>query len=174
MATELSLYSVHGPYRIPQQKVGNGREVAKPKLKDFWKKSGGADNARGCYLFCMTKGNSVVPWYVGKTAKHDFEGECFTSDKLVKYNHVLLKKPKSRPVLIFVRRPKKKGKTNEKQIGRIETWLIAQAKAVNPQLLNKKQIPRDTWAISGVIRSGPGKVSKAGTALRRAIDIPTA
>ncbi len=145
--------------------------VATDKLDDFWVKSAGSSAEHGCYVFCMSKGKSVVPWYVGKTAKRNFKGECFTADKLVKYNQVLLKKPKSRPVLFLLRRPTHKGKRNQKQIARLETWLIAQTKAVNPSLLNKQNIPRETWGISGIIRSAPGKPSAAAASLRRAVDI---
>jgi len=158
---------------MPQERLGGGRTVAINKLDDFWRRSGGSQTEHGCYVFCMTKGKSVVPWYVGKTAKRDFMGECFTTDKLNKYNRVLLKKPKSRPVLYFVRRPTHKGKRNQKQIARLETWLIAQGKSANRDLVNKQNIPRDTWGISGVIRGGPGKPSAAAASFRRALDIAT-
>lgn len=54
-----------GPVTVPRQRVGNGRMVATDKLDDFWLKSGGSTAEHGCYVFCMTKGKSVVPWYVG-------------------------------------------------------------------------------------------------------------
>jgi hypothetical protein len=145
--------------------------VATEKLDDFWRTSAGSQREHGCYVFCMTKGKGVVPWYVGKTSKRDFKGECFTADKLNKYNRVLLKKPKSRLVLYFIRRPTHRGKRNQKQIARLETWLIAQAKAVNPSLLNKQNIPRETWGISGIIRGGPGKPAAAAASFRRAVDV---
>ena len=171
VTAKLSKYSVAGPFAIPQQKVGGGRTIATDKLDAFWDKCGGSDTEHGCYVFCMTKGKGVVPWYVGKTAKRSFRGECFTPDKLVKFNTVLLKKPKSRPVLFFIRRPTHKGKRNQKQIGRLETWLIAQTKAVNLHLVNKQNIPRESWGITGIIRGGPGKRSDAAESFRRAVDI---
>lgn len=106
--------------------------VATGKLDEFWGKTAGSQSGHGCYLFCMMTGKGIVPWYAGKTSKRDFEGECFTADKLIKYNSVLLKKSKSKPVLFFVRPPTHKGKRNQKQIARLETWLIAQAKASEP------------------------------------------
>lgn len=141
------------------------------KLPDFWADSGGSESHHGCYVFAMSKGNSIVPWYVGKTSSHNFEGECFTSDKLQKYQRVLLKKPRSRPVLFFLRRPTHKGKRNQKEIDRLETWLIAQAKGVNASLLNRKKVPRETWGIMGVIRTGSGKPSAAAKAFRAAFGI---
>jgi len=42
----------------------------------------------------------------------DFEHECFTPDKIVKYNSALARVAKGKPVIYFIAMNRKKGKPN--------------------------------------------------------------
>lgn len=170
MAKPLTPYAVRGPFKVPARKVGAGRTVATDKLDDFWNKTGKVARAYGCYVFCMTHGKHVVPWWVGQASKK-FKTEAFTPHKLNVYTEVLLEKPKQQPVIFFVMRTPHKGKHNAVQITQIENWLIAAAYQVNPRLKNKKKIPRERWAITGVIRRGAGKPSVEAKAFRKSLEI---
>lgn len=55
----------------------------------------------GCYMFCLVNGDSIMPWYVGKTtARGGFRAETFTDHKLEVYNNVLSER-RGRPHLFL-------------------------------------------------------------------------
>ena len=67
----------------------------------------------------------------------------------------------------------KKGATNKRLIDTLETYLIHQCKWRNPRgLTNKHKLPKDDWAIAGVVRSGVGQPSAAALAIRSLIGVP--
>jgi hypothetical protein len=76
------------------------------------------------------------------------------------------------PVMFFVVHPDQKGKTNERQIEKIEQFLIQAGAAKNPGLQNVRGAYRPKWSIQGVVRSsGKGKRTKAEGAFRRLFDV---
>ncbi len=120
---------------------------------------------RGAYVFGVRSGGGISPGYVGE-AKKGYEQECFTPDKCLKYTLGLSAYEKGTPILFFVASPKRKGRVNEKVIHDLEDFLIQNAKAKNPDLLNKRGAKEANWAIGGVLRSGQGQRSKAARVFR--------
>ena len=49
----------------------------------------GLDEAIGCYVYCVERGERTLPWYVGKTtALTGFKGEIFQDPKVMRYREV--------------------------------------------------------------------------------------
>jgi len=107
----------------------------------------------------------MSPIYVGEATK-GFGQECFTNDKLLKYALGLATYDKGTPVLFFVASLQKKGRVNVKVIDDLEDFLIQNAKAKNPDIVNKKGTKEASWSIRGVVRGGHGKPSAAARAFR--------
>ncbi len=152
-------FTVTGPYEIGYKKSNKVKRIYGENTVGFWDNCPvDLENQRGCYVFALRK-RSIVPYYVGK-ASLSFSQEIFTPHKIEKYNDVLHSHTFGNPVLYFVSHPLQKGKTNEKAIDEIETYLIQSALIVNPEIRNiqKKRLP--TWTIRNVIKQARGK-SKA-------------
>jgi hypothetical protein len=82
-------FDVYGPFDVAR--TGGLIEYSQPA---FWSEvedyDTGLSKAIGCYMFCLTHGTNIMPWYVGKTwAKNGFRGETFTPHKLVVYNRCI-------------------------------------------------------------------------------------
>ena len=167
-------YSVYGPYEVPTKRDGRGRRVVNSqaaRLQSFWKHAGGNSREIGCYVFGMQHGDSFKPFYIGKTVRQRFERECFQPHKLKHYNEVLATdKGRRRPVLLLIRRTRHHGGRPARDIDRMETWLIMQAKSMNHRLKNKSKSVQ-MWGIAGVIRSDGGKSTPAARLLRHAVGI---
>ena len=157
---------------MPTKKDGRGvRRVDRDRLDSFWERAG-YSREFGCYLFGMQHGHAFTPFYVGKTARQQFERECFTAHKRTYFNEVLAAdRGRRRPVLLLVVRTRRHRGRPEKDIDRMETWLIAQAKSVNPKLKNKSKVRPETWGIAGVVRSDGRRPTAAARILRRALGI---
>jgi hypothetical protein len=162
-------FVVHGPFAIPTEKPkGGGRSLDVAK---FWTPPSDAAylaNECGCYVFAI-KNKSLTPIYVGK-ARNTFKQETFNASNKVKYRNGLDDYKKGKPVMYFVVHPAQKGKTNEKQIGLIEDFLIGAGVAKNPNLQNIKGTQTPKWSIKGVVRSKV-KPTKAASDFARLFDI---
>jgi hypothetical protein len=82
-------FDVYGPFDIGRDE---GR-VRRPQV-DFWAAvqddDEGLESAIGCYMFCLAHGETIKPWYIGKTlAAGGFCSEVFTPHKLLVYNECL-------------------------------------------------------------------------------------
>jgi hypothetical protein len=124
-----------GPHKIPFEQKAGGRIL---HHKQFWGQSDELAQLaaeRGCYVLAMQAGKGATPLYVGKAEK-SFKQECFNQSNLHKFYAALAEYKKGTPVLYFIRHPKQKGKTNAKQIGEIENFLIQNAVVRNPDLQN--------------------------------------
>src|SRR2546425_8953834 len=73
---------------------------------------------------------------------------------------------KGTPILFLVASPLGKGRVNVKVIDDLENFLIQNAKAKNPHLVNKTGTKEADWAIQGVVRRKGGKTSASARALR--------
>jgi len=148
----MSEYGIIGPLRIPIKKGGRGNIIDSQNLQNFWRdpKADNIKAKRGCYVFGIRAAKGIVPYYVGKTSRCDFEGECFTADKLVKYMEALSETKKGSPVLFFVVHPNKRGKTNSRQIDEIETFLVKLECIKNPSHGNNQKTKREDWLIMGM------------------------
>jgi hypothetical protein len=82
-------FDVYGPFSVNR----NGRDCPSAQ-RDLWheaeQRGEGVSSAIGCYMFCISHGNTITPWYVGMTAaRTGFRGEVFTSHKIGIYNECL-------------------------------------------------------------------------------------
>ena len=125
---------------------------------------------RGAYVFGVRSGGGMTPIYVGE-ATRSYQQECFTADKAGKYTLGLSFYRRGTPVIFFVTSPKKKGPVNRKVIHDLEEFLIQNAKAKNPELVNKQGAGEANWGIVGVIRSSSGQPSRAARALKGMIGL---
>jgi hypothetical protein len=73
--------------------------------------------------------------------------------------------------MYFVVHPRQKGKTNSKQIGQIEDFLIQAGAAKNPDIQNVKGTARPAWSIKGVVRGTAGKPSALENNFAKLFDI---
>jgi hypothetical protein len=86
--------------------VGRSEGTIGGQQRRFWSETEecydeGLKSAIGCYLFCTAHGDSITPWYVGKTiAKGGFKAEIFTEHKLKIYNDCMREK-RGRPVIFL-------------------------------------------------------------------------
>lgn len=163
-------FEILGPADVPHQRNPAGRTITSSDARTFWKRHPSVAPRRGCYVFAMRAGRGVTPAYVGK-ATGSFQAEVFTPHKLNKYLNCLSLYRKGTPVLFFVALPVKRGKPNAKHIGDLENHLIQAGISVNPKLQNERGIKEVAWTISGALRSGRGRPSKAAKGFRTAMGL---
>jgi hypothetical protein len=159
-------FSVEGPFEVAVYQGKAGRTITDENVKTFWADNQVLAKRRGCYVFGIRAGKGWTPGYVGKATK-SFKQEVFAHHKLTRYQQFLADYQKGTPVLFFVVLPVKKGKANAAHIGDLERFLIQTGMAANSDLLNIKGTKEAEWGISGVLRSGKGKPSKAAADFRK-------
>ena len=141
-------FDVYGSFAI--NRTGNSIRANQCELWDIAEQSGsGLSNAIGCYMFCIKYGNSLMPWYVGKTiCKRGFSGEVFTPHKLNHYSKSM-KKRSGDPILFLfpllsVGREQSRFSRNRSQGARVIKWLeetiMVKAVEQNHELMNKRDL----------------------------------
>ena len=136
-------FDVCGPFII--RRVGKSAIVVDQKvIIDFWnraeKKHANLSHAIGCYVFGIKDGNSVKPFYVGKTAR-SFKSEVLKFHKINHYNKVVARR-RGYPVLFLLPKMTRSGSffsTNAAGIKKLEKLLIDWALVKNPKLLNERE-----------------------------------
>lgn len=151
----------------------------KKSLNAFWEEvdevASGLSSAIGCYIFSIRAGKGVLPWYVGLAEKQTFRKECFTSHKLVHYNHALAQR-KGTPVLTLIAKCTPGGKfviptgSAHRDIEFLETMLIASSLGRNENLYNV----RDTkllreMVVPGFLNTPQGKAASAVSEFKKLI-----
>src|SRR5260370_5211073 len=163
-------FLIAGRYTIPFQWKPGSRVLLH---KEFWNQSRELQKLateRGCYVFAVRAGKGSTPLYVGKATK-SFKRECLNPGNIRKLLDALANYAKGTPVLYFVRHPSQRGKTNEKQIGEIENFLIQSTSIRNPDVQNVHGREAPKWEIRGVIRSGQGKPTTPESTFRRLMGV---
>ena len=149
----------YGPFEIIRDKLCISEN--KDDKSEFWQnveeKAAGLSDACGCYIFTIH--NKV--WYVGRTKKQDFKGECFTNHKLKNYNKALTQH-KGKPRLMLIARCTDADRFSQPSdrhgdIGFLEKMLIGLGLKRNPDLLNIKdtKLLRE-MIVPGVINTWQG------------------
>lgn len=165
-----TLFEVQGPIEVPYYQGKAGRTFTDDNVREFWQTNKEVGSRRGCYVFGIRAGQGITPGYVGKATK-GFKQESFAAHKLAKYQQFLADYKKGTPVLFFLVAPTKKGVPNTAHISGLEDFLIQVALAANPDLLNVKGTKAAQWGITGLLRSGKGKPSKAACGFRKMMKI---
>lgn len=170
-------YDLFGPLTIPR--IRNTNRVASSKLRNLWSEAEniakGLSTASGCYLFGIRAGRGATPWYIGQ-AKVSFQRECFTDNKLVRYNEVLADHKKGTPFLFLVARMTPGGKfqkeLNSREANRLEAFLLDLCLQANIDLKNKSgtSFVRDTH-IPGLLNSDLRSTSDQTDFLRRLLNL---
>src|SRR5207249_2957772 len=138
----------HGPLPIPTYDGEAARLIRADEGRSFFSKYPALAKAAGCYVFGMRTGRGIMPFYVGK-ASRTFEQECFAPGKINHYNEALVDYNRGSPVLFLVALPTRRGRRNEQAIAELEDFLIQNAVARNPDLLNVQGIRAPIWGIAG-------------------------
>jgi len=163
-------FGVSGPHRVPVCVGKAARTITPDEVKRFWTANPAAGTKRGCYIFAIQAGGGVTPMYVGR-ATRNFKQEVFTPPKLAKYQQALAGYLKGAPVLFFLPSAQGPGAPNRSAIAELEDHLIQSAVSVNPDLLNVHGTKRAALSITGVLRRGVGRPSKAARALKRCLGL---
>jgi hypothetical protein len=168
--TLMMTFSVHGPFDVPFYKGRGGRTITTDDVRRFWSRHGHYAKRRGCYVVGIRAGKGLIPAYVGM-ATRAFKGEVFAPQKLAGYQQFLADFERGTPIVFFLAAPARKGASNAPQIKALERFLVEVAVAKNPRLLNVRGTKSEEWRISGLVRSGSGKPSRAARAFRRLMSL---
>ena len=170
-------YEIFGGFEIP-------RKPGKPAVADtrdrqaFWKELDeahpGLSSARGCYVFGIRAGRGILPWYVGKTCKQSFKGECFELHKLRHYDDAISDKKRGTPLLYLVARMTKSGRfatsAPPNEVRFLEHMLIGMALQRNKFL---KNIAHTTFLkglhVPGLVNPGKGPPRGAAAVFKRMV-----
>ena len=158
-------FDVVGPFPFdPYSSVKQWRKKfwAELEIPDYLN---GLDGAFGCYVYCLTKGEKTLPWYIGKTtAQGGFKDEVFQDPKLLRYREVTPKHFKNGAAMLLfpLLQPKlwkisKNRKASERVIDWLEKELISKAFKKNRKLINvcNTQIVKNV-SVRGVVGKQPG------------------
>ena len=119
----------------------------------------------GCYAFCISNGQKVRPWYVGKTlAQGGFRDEVFTPHKILHYTEILNPQDKEKsyrrgkpcillfPLVSDTWRLSKSRANSDGYVDWLETTLIGMALSQNPEIANtsKTRFHREVY-VNGLI-----------------------
>lgn len=145
-------FAVAGPYRVPVLRTSTGGVdldlksclLALPKEHDGFED-------RGCYIFSVSVPYGYRPIYVGKTVKTTIIKEAFNPSNQLKITRYLNDNHRVDGLYLSIAYKCSGGwARSEREIGELEEWLIANAAAKNPELLNRRSLPRRNWRIRGV------------------------
>ena len=140
LAIEIPTTSKNGVKRVNE-------DLIKSNIWNEFKKQTGLNlgDGIGVYIFSIKSGGGEKPWYVGKAEGQTFEKECFSQDKLVKYNKILYRRDRGIPKLTLIAKytptgrlcqmPKSK---SSDPVQFLEEKLITQCLQRNEKLINIK------------------------------------
>ncbi len=152
-------FAVAGPFKVPLFRANTGAvdlDVKKcfaelPRLHDGF-------CGRGCYVFSLSVPYGYRPAYVGKTVHGTIIKEAFNPSNQLKITRYLndIKRVDGLHISIVYKCSNGWAK-NSAEISELEEWLIANAASKNPDLLNRRSVPKNNWRIKGVENSGVGR-----------------
>lgn len=173
-------YDTYGPFEIPRTRT-RGRllpDFNARTLRGFWTEVSneklGLSNARGCYVFAISAGGGIRPWYVGQS-KTGFRQECFQPTKKVIYTEVCAAIERGKPVLILVARLTStgnfmRGRLRDDEASFVERMLMLQALSSNPDLKNVAGLAHaKQLRIPGLLNSPKGTQGPGARLLRRTL-----
>lgn len=161
-----TIFTVEGPRDVPVYAGKGGRTITDENVQSFWGDNDDLGGRKGCYIFGIRAGKGWTPGYVGKATK-SFKQEVFAHHKLTRYQQFLADYKRGTPVMFFVLLRVKRGKVNNTHINDLESFLIQTGLAANADLMNIRGTKEAEWAISGVLRGGSGKPTRAARNFRQ-------
>jgi hypothetical protein len=136
--------------------------LEKEHINDFWVIHPHYATKNGCYIFAI-RNRGLTPYYVGKSSTR-FQLESFTTDKILKYQRVLLSNTHGTPVMIFISQSNSRTRVSDKKLTQLESYLIQSAASANQKLVNIHGKSKPSWSIRGITertKGGPRKTEKA-------------
>jgi hypothetical protein len=134
----------------------------------------GLSDACGCYVFALKSGRGSIPYYVGQACRRPLLEEATNASNLTKYNEILGKKKRGKPVLFFLPMKTPGGKFRRRKSGSgklpaldfLERWLISMALERNASLANNRETRfLRKIHVTGVFNAKRGETTKAAQAL---------
>jgi hypothetical protein len=167
-------FETYGPFPLRRE----GEYVDRAALRDFWDDEVddvGLENAIGVYVLTVRHGDSVKPWYVGKTDKSFRERIRGHADGGKLFAGLAGAAPKGQVELIFLALRsrsgegfKKPSKNNLGSVDALEQLLIGSCFAKNDLLLNVKRMSvYKGLKVPGYMNDGKGKPSSSASSLRK-------
>lgn len=168
---------------IPTTSPKGVKRINKALIKDnlweeFHKQTGfKLGDGIGVYIFSIKSGRGEKPWYVGKAERQSFRQECFSSDKLVKYNDILHERDRGIPKLTLIVKYTPGGKLSQVPKSRssdpiqfLEEKLIMQCLQRNEKLINIKNTKYEKeMIVEGLMNSSSGRASAEIDAFKKLI-----
>jgi len=171
-------FDVFGPFDVDCERLADGGRQAAVWAEANGCRSGLA-NAIGCYVFCLRRGETLTPWYVGMTiARGGFEIEAFAPHKLETYRRVLEDHPHQRrpqlllfPLILRTSDRFGRGKTKKRVVLWLERMLMGFAYWQNPGIENVRDMKfLRNVTVNGLFGSPPpGRPKHAVAAARQVL-----
>ena len=152
-------FVVGGPFKVPLVRANTGA-VDLDIRRCFEELPGRHDGfqGRGCYVFSLSVPYGYRPAYVGKTVHGTIIKEAFNPSNQLKITRYLNDIKRVDGLFISIVHKSSRGwAKNSDEISELEEWLIANAASKNPELLNRRSVPKKNWRIKGVENSGVGR-----------------
>jgi hypothetical protein len=167
------IYGTYGPFELKRE----GPYVSRDLLRDFWDdevNDVGLENGIGVYLLTVRHGNSVKPWYVGKTDASFQKRLREHADSHKLFPGLAEVAPKGRVELMFLALRTKDGKGFRKPSDRssaniktLERLLIGSCVAKNSHLLNVQHMSvYKALRVPGYMNEGKGNPGASASSLK--------
>jgi hypothetical protein len=152
-------FSVAGPFKVPLTRAATGAvDLDLKKCIAQLPAEHDGFQERGCYVFSLSVPYGYRPAYVGKTVNATIIKEAFNPSNQLKITRHLNDIRRVDGLYISIVFKSSSGwARNAEEIGQLEEWLIANAASKNPDLLNRRSLPRQNWRVRGVENSGVGR-----------------
>jgi hypothetical protein len=162
-----TVYEVHGPIEITDAALGGSRGAVDEARAEMW--TGDLADSRGVFVFGVRTARGIVPRLIG-TAPNGFAQDVFRPERVRQYQRAMEGYRRARPVVLLVARPAKRGRIRESEIAEIAQTILSLSSMHHGDIQLMDGEPPD-WSIQGVLRSGPGRLSRAATEMRRIIGV---
>ncbi|MGQ0456869.1 MAG: hypothetical protein ACT4OU_07390 [Hyphomicrobium sp.] len=164
-------FSVSGPFPVPMRRP-NGPDIDVQRLPELLHYDANF-SGRGCYVFSLSVAHGYRPIYVGKTVRATLLKEAFNdSNQLKILRHLNLCNRVDGLFISLVYKCSRGWARNHVEITELEEWLIANAAVRNPDLINRRSLPKNRWRIRGVHKSAGGKPSAMALEFREMMGMP--
>ena len=158
-----------GPFEVPHDGAADKKYIRMEDVRLFWEEHEDVGARKGVYVFGVRAGRGGYrPIYVGKATKR-FGQEALAVRNLHQYNHGLRDWKSSRPVILFIAHPERRGPANRTAIAELEVLFIKLGKKANPKLKNTHHAGAPRWEVDAMQPSRGS--TKAVRVMRRMMKI---
>jgi hypothetical protein len=164
-----TVYEIFGPLEVPTDALkGKAADMAAAREAVFADEPNlGARN--GVYFFGLQTARGLAPVFMG-TSLRGFSRDVFRAENVRAYLSALKGYSRVKAVLLLVARPAVRGRVPEAEIAAVAQTLFAMASNEWKELTVLGE-ERPDWSIKGVLRSGPGRLSRGAMDMRRILGV---